>query len=205
MSEHRNAAEEERDCRWLGRPRGAERRMGVDRACSLRVLLTDLRSNDHPEPRGFVRGHGGEPRAYVIGKLVSAQVHQLLIRRKNAPGFISWSGDSQDRNRFERATKVVMELLRRRAVHRTHSNRAPHDGTIAFGVWTGQPLKLEKDGPRDRVPVARVPTSNEPARQAASPRGHPWGPLCAYWLEGVGSVSWFPARSPRESQTLAAA
>lgn len=147
------------------------------------VLLPDLRSHDHPEPRGLVLGHDGEPRAHIIGELNSAQVHQLLVRRKNPPGFVSWSGDPQDRNGFERATEVVMELLRRRAVYRPHPDRAPNDRTIAFRVRTVQTLKLDKNGPRDPVPVARVPTSQEPAHQPASPPRHRSGLPYVHRLE----------------------
>lgn len=82
-----------------------------------------------------------------------------------------------------------MELLRRRAVDRPHSNRSPNDWTIAFGVWTVQPLKLDEDGPRDPVPVARVPASQEPAHQPASPRRHPTSLPCVYRLERVRSAA----------------
>jgi hypothetical protein len=73
-----------------------------------------------------------------------------------------------------------MELLRRRPMDRPHPNRAPNDRTIALRVRTVQALKLDKDGPRDPVPVARVPSSQEPAHQPASPPRYPSGLPCFY-------------------------
>src|SRR5467141_2076096 len=162
---------------------------GFDWPCRSSILFPDFRSYLRPEPRGLVRGHHGEPRAYIVGELIPAQMHQFLIRRKNPPGFVSRSGDSRDRNGFERAAKIVMELLRWRTVDRLHSSRAPDERTLAFGVRTVQALKLDEDGPRDAVPVPRVPTSQEPARHQASPPGHRTALLCVYRLDRVDDHS----------------
>src|SRR5467141_2429229 len=144
---------------------------GFEWPCRSRILFPDFRADPRPEPRGLVRGHHGDPPAYIVGELIPAQVHQFLISRKNPPRFVSRSGDSRDRDGFERAAKIVMELLRWRTVDRLHSSRAPDERTLAFGVRTVQALKLDEDGPRDAVPVPRVPTSQEPARHQPHRQG----------------------------------
>ena len=162
---YRDAAFADRTGPSLRKP-DADRIEGAPRS---RTLFADLRSHDRPELRRFLGRQDGESRADLVRKLVSAQVNQVLIGGKNAPGFVSRSRNAEGRDRFEGGAKVVMEFLGRRSVDGLHSNRAPDDCTIALAMGTILPLKLQDDGPRDPAPLARVPASKEPACQEASP------------------------------------